>query len=117
MEQVATIVERLKAVPEGGGNMFDNTLVMYFPENGEGHHSHGTEAPFVILAGNNCRLNIAGQYIRLPYHATQGHKTIGNWYTTLLNAYGNPIPHYGDFDLEMSRKKYPQAGAIVDLMS
>ena len=117
MEQVATIVERLKAVPEGGGNMFDNTVVMYFPENGEGHHSHGTEAPFVILAGNNCRLNIAGQYIRLPYHATQGHKTIGNWYTTLLNAYGNPIPHYGDFDLEMSRKKYPQAGAIVDLMS
>ena len=117
MEQVATIVERLKAVPEGGGNMFDNTVVMYFPENGEGHHSHGTEAPFVILAGDNCRLNIAGQYIRLPYHATQGHKTIGNWYTTLLNAYGNPIPHYGDFDLEMSRKKYPQAGAIVDLMS
>lgn len=117
MEQVATIVERLKAMPEGGGTMFDNTVVMYFPENGEGHHSHGTEAPFVILAGENCRLNIAGQYIRLPYHATEGHKTIGNWYTTLLNAYGNPIPHYGDFDLEMSRKKYDQTGAIVDLMS
>ncbi len=117
MEQVATIVDRLKAVPEGGGTMFDNTVVMYFPENGEGHHSHGTEAPFVVLAGDNCKLDMVGQYIRLPFHATEGHKTIGNWYTTLLNAYGNPIPHYGDFDLEMSRKKYDQAGAIMDLMS
>ena len=41
----------------------------------------------------------------MPYHATEGHKTIGNWYTTLLNAQGNPIKHYGDLDLEMSRKK------------
>ncbi|MAI70352.1 MAG: hypothetical protein CMM01_05505 [Rhodopirellula sp.] len=117
MEQVATIVERLKAVPEGGGTMFDNTVVMYFPENGEGHHSHGTEAPFVVLAGNQCKLNLGGQYVRLPFHATEGHKTIGNWYTTLLNAYGNPIQHYGDFDLEMSRKKYDQSGAITELMS
>jgi len=117
MTQVGAIVERLKAMPEGGGSMFDNTVVMYFPENGEGHHSHGTEAPFLILAGDNCQLDIAGQYIRLPFHATEGHKTIGNWYTTLLNAYGNPVPHYGDFDLEMSRKKYDQSGAIIELIA
>ena len=112
MRQVARIVERLKAVPEGKGTMFDNTMIMYFPEGGETHHGHGTEAPFVILAGNNCKLDLAGRYIRLPYHGTEGHKTIGNWYTTLLNAHGNPIKHYGDLDLEMSRKKLDQAGAI-----
>lgn len=116
MEQVASIVEGLKAVPEGKGTMFDNTVVMYFPENGEGHHSHGTEAPFIVLAGENCKLDLTGRYVRLPYHATEGHKTIGNWYTTLLNAYGNPIQHYGDFDLEMARKKFDQAGAIKQLM-
>ncbi len=112
MQQVARIVERLKAEPEGKGTMFDNTMIMYFPEGGETHHGHGTEAPFVILAGNNCKLNLAGRYIRLPFHATEGHKTIGNWYTTLLNAHGNPIKHYGDLDLEMARKKLDQAGAI-----
>ena len=117
MQQVARIVERLKAVPEGEGSMFDNTVIMYFPENGEGHHSHGTEAPFVVLAGDNCKLDMTGRYIRLPYHGTEGHKTIGNWYTTLLNAHGNPIEHYGDFDLEMSRKKLDQAGAIKQLMA
>jgi hypothetical protein len=117
MQQVARIVERLKAEPEGKGTMFDNTMVMYFPEGGETHHGHGTEAPFVILSGANCNLDIAGRYIRLPYHGTEGHKTLGNWYTTLLNAHGNPIKHYGDLDLEMSRKKLDQLGAIKLFMS
>jgi len=112
IEQVARIVEGLKAQPEGNGTMFDNTMIMYFPEGGEAHHGHGTEAPFVVLAGDNCNLDMAGRYIRLPYHATEGHKTLGNWYTTLLNAHGNPIKHYGDLDQEMSRLKFDQMGAI-----
>jgi hypothetical protein len=116
MEQVATIVGKLKATPEGNGSMFDNTVIMYFPENGEGHHSHGTEAPFIVLSGDKCHLDMAGRYIRLPYHATEGHKTIGNWYTTLLNAHGNPTEHYGDFDLETARKKIDQVGSIKQLM-
>jgi hypothetical protein len=116
IKQVARIVERLKATPEGNGTMFDNTMIMYFPEGGETHHGWGYEAPFVILAGDRCKLNLAGRYIRLPYHGTEGHKTIGNWYTTLLNAHGNPIKHYGDLDLEMSRKKLDQTGAIKQLM-
>lgn len=116
MEQVNAIVEKLKATPEGKGTMFDNTVVMYFPENGEGHHSHGTEAPFIVLSGDQSNLDMAGRYIRLPYHATEGHKTIGNWYTTLLNAHGNPIEHYGDFDLETARKKIDQTGSIKQLI-
>jgi hypothetical protein len=115
--QVARIVERLQATPEGNGTMFDNTMIMYFPEGGESHHGWGYEAPFVILAGNNCQLQLLGRYIRLPYHGTEGHKTIGNWYTTLLNAHGNPIKHYGDLDLEMSRKRLDQVGAIAQFMS
>jgi hypothetical protein len=116
VNQIKTIVERLKQVPEGKGTMFDNTMIMYFPENGETHHGIGTESPFLIMAGNNCNLNISGRYIRLPYLGTEGHTTLGNWYTTLLNAHGNPIEHYGDLDPEMSRKKLPQTGAIKQLM-
>lgn len=117
IQQVARIVEGLKAVPEGKGTMFDNSMIMYFPEGGETHHGFGLEAPFVILAGDNCNLNMAGRYFRLPYHATEGHKTIGNWYTTLLNAHGNPIKHYGDLDLEMSRKKLAQTGYIREFIA
>jgi hypothetical protein len=117
IKQIATIVEKLKSVPEGKGTMFDNTMILYFPENGEGHHSWGTEAPFVIVAGDNCQLDIAGRYIRLPYHGTEGHKTLGNWYTTLLHAHGNAIKHYGDLDLEMSRKKFDQTGPIRQFLA
>ncbi len=117
VNQIATTIKRLKQIPEGNGAMFDNTMILYFPENGEGHHSSGIEAPFLIMAGDNCKLDIAQRYIRLPFHATPGHKTIGNWYTTLLNAHGNPLKHYGDLDLDMSRKKLPQTGAIKQFLT
>jgi hypothetical protein len=116
MAQVAKMVTKLKSVPEGNGTMFDNTTIIYFPETGAGHHGPDTEAPMVIMTGKNSKLDIAGRYIRLPFHATEGHKTLSNWYTTLLNVHGNPINHYGDLDLEMSRKKLDQAGAIKQLM-
>ena len=112
MRQIARIVEKLKSVPEGDGTMFDNTTIIYMPETGDTHHGWGTEAPMVILTGANSKLDLAGRYLRLPYHASVGHQTLGNWYTTLLNAYGNPIEHYGDLDPELERKQMNQTGSI-----
>lgn len=117
MAQVNSLVTKLKAVPEGNGTMFDNTTIIYLPETGAGHHGPDTEAPMVIMTGSKSKLDIGGRFIRLPFHATEGHKTLSNWYTTLLNAYGNPIEHYGDLDLEMSRKKMNQTGAIKQLLA
>jgi hypothetical protein len=116
VNQIKTIVEELKATPEGNGTMFDHTMIMYFPENGETHHGIGLESPFVIMAGNKCNLDLGGRYVRLPVLGVEGHKTLGNWYTTLLNGHGNPIEHYGDLDLEMSRKKLDQLGPIKQFM-
>jgi hypothetical protein len=117
MAQVAKMVTKLKSVSEGKGTMFDNTTIIYLPETGAGHHGPDTEAPMVVMTGNNSKLDIAGRFIRLPFHATPGHKTLSNWYTTLLNSYGNPIEHYGDLDLEMSRKKMHQTGAIKQFIA
>ena len=116
VNQIKKIVEELKKTPEGNGSMFDNTMILYFPDSGETHHSHGTEFPFIVMAGANAKLKLGRRYIRLPFHGTEGHKTLSNWYTTLLNAYGNPIKHYGDLDLEMSRKKLDQTGAIKQFL-
>lgn len=102
MNLINQLVDGLKATPEGKGTMFDNTMVMYLPENGETHHSVGSEVPFMIFAGDNVKLSMARRrYIRLPNYNDEGHKTLGNWYTTILNAYGNPIKHYGDFDVAL----------------
>jgi len=112
MRQVETLVTKLKSIPEGNGTMFDNTTIIYMPETGAGHHSPDTEAPMIVMSGKNSKLDIAGRYIRLPFHGTEGHMTLSNWYTTLLNAYGNPIEHYGDLDLTMQRNRLKQTGAI-----
>ena len=117
MKQITTLVTKLKEIPEGNGTMFDNTTIVYMPETGAGHHGPDTEAPMVIMSGKNSKIDIAGRYIRLPFHGTEGHKTLSNWYTTLLNAYGNPIEHYGDLDLVMQRKRLDQVGAIDRFLS
>ena len=116
MKQVQTLVTKLKSIPEGNGTLFDNTTIIYMPETGAGHHGPDNEAPMVLLSGRNSKLDLAGRYIRLPFHGTEGHKTLSNWYTTLLNAYGNPIEHYGDLDLTMQRNRLQQTGAIDQLM-
>ena len=116
LDQVKTIADKLKAIPEGNGTMFDHTMIMYFPEGGETHHAKGWENPYIVVAGDNCAIDMLGRYTRLPYHLTEGHRTIGNWYTTLLNAHGNPIEHYGDMDVDMSRKKLDQTGPIRQFM-
>ncbi len=109
MALVDRIVRRLKGVPEGDGTMFDNTVLLYFPDGGETHHSHGLEFPFVVMAGDNAKLDLGRRYIRLPYWGKEGHQTLGNWYTTILNAYGNPIEHFGALDLSL---KGDQTGPI-----
>ena len=113
MTLVEMIVTRLKSVPEGAGTMFDNTVLFYFSDGGETHHSHGWEYPFVVMSGRNAKLDLGRRYIRLPYHGREGHKTLGNLWTTILNAYGNPIEHYGDLDLTL---KLDQTGAIQQLL-
>lgn len=112
MTLVNSLVEGLKKMPEGNGTMFDNTVIMYLPENGEKHHSTGTHVPFLILAGKNASLNVRGRYIQLPGYNKNGHRTLGNWYTTILNAYGNPVEHYGDFDVAL---KVDQKGPVKQL--
>ena len=46
----------------------------------------------------------------------EGHKTLGNLYTTLLNACGNPIKHYGEFDLGLNKYRIDQSGPIKQFL-
>lgn len=117
MTLVDTIVSRLKSVPEAGGTMFDNTMLFYFPDAGEAHHSVGTEYPFIVLGGDNVKLNLGRRYVRLPNYGDEGHKTLGNWYTTLLNHFGNPIEHFGEPDVGLDKFGINQKGAIKQFLS
>lgn len=113
------IVTKLKSTPEidGRGSMFDNTVIVYLPNNGETHHSRGTEWPYLIVAGDNTPMSLGRRYMRFPNYGEQGHKTIGNFYTTLLNVYGNPIEHYGDMDTGLDKFGINQKGPIRELLA
>ena len=116
MKLLADLAGKLRAVPEGDGTMLDNTTIIYLSDSGNEHHGNLHEWPYMVIGGSGGRLNIAGRYIQFPKYGSEGHKTIGNWWTTLLNAFGNPIEHYGNLDLNLKKNGLPQEGALTELM-
>lgn len=80
------------------------------------HHRNLNEWPYVVVGGSGGRMQIAGRYVRYPSYGNEGHRTIGNWWTTWLNAFGNPVEHYGNLDLGMKKNGMVQTGALTELM-
>jgi hypothetical protein len=63
--QVAQFISALKAMPENGGTMFDNTVVLWINELGVGNaHTH-TNIP-VLLAGSGGGYFKTGQAVTMP---------------------------------------------------
>jgi hypothetical protein len=60
--------------------------------------------PFITISGSNYKLDMAGRHIRLLF--------LGNRLTTLLNAHGNSMEHYGDLDLKKKRGKNSPKSAL-----
>ncbi len=96
-ELIAELMKKLQAVPEGDGTMLDNTVIMYLSDAAEGHHSRCWEWPFVLLPGKNTGIK-GGRYIDFPYWGNDGHREIGNLYTTLLHAAGDKRAYFGIHD-------------------
>ncbi len=114
---LAGLAAKLDAVPEGDGTMLDNTTILYFSDSGNEHHGNLEEWPYVVVGGTAGRTKLPGRYVRFPAYGRPGHATIGNWWTTWLNAFGNPVEHYGNLDLKLQQNGVPQTGAIAGLIA
>ena len=115
VEQIAWLAGKLKSVPEGNGTMLDNTMIVYLSDNGEAHHGTHHEWPFIVVGGQQTKLKIAGRYLRYPNYGTKGHKTIGNWYNTILQANGSKAqPHFGQLDAALA--DIDLTGPLTELM-
>jgi len=115
-EILARLANKLKAVPEGEGNMLDNTMIVYISPAGDRHHGLMNSWPMVVLGGCGGRLKLPGRYLQFPGYGQTGHKTIGNWWTSVLNAFGNPVDHYGDFDPGLMKGGFDQKGPIAGII-
>jgi hypothetical protein len=115
-ELLATMAKKLRAVPEGDGDMLDNTMIIFLSDSSDNHHGTGMEWPYLIVGGGGGKLKLPGRYLRYPKYGEQGCRTIGDWWTTLLNAYGNPIEYYGNEDLVLKQNGCSHAGPLEELL-
>jgi Protein of unknown function (DUF1552) len=103
--QVAALVTSLKGVPEGGGTMFDNTIVFWCNELGIGNNHSHTKMPLLIAAGKNTGFK-TGQAVTMP-DATPHNRLLLNLIDgmgiTGVTSFGNP--------------KFCSAGPLQEIMA
>lgn len=105
-DQVRMMVERLKAIPEDGGSVFDNTIVLWISELATGGHTHD-QVPVVMLAGQNTPF-ARGRYLRFgqttpkpipPGQAWNPSGFVGQPYNpaivSVIRAMGGEQNHFG----------------------
>lgn len=114
LQQIARMAARLRATPEGDGNMLDNTLIVYFSDAGEKHHASSTQWPFVLVGNLGGKLKV-GRYLQFPSYGKAGHHTIANLHMTLAACAGIPLETWGQIDLNLD--KAAQQGPLSELLA
>jgi hypothetical protein len=89
--QFASLIARLKAVPEPGGSMFDNTIVLWANHMEEGHTHNSQKTPW-MLAGN------VGRYFRTGQCAASAGKPVNGVLWHICHALGVPVQTFGTPD-------------------
>ncbi len=89
-EQFAYLLSEMKKIPEDGGTMLDNSLVLWCNELSRGNaHSH-PDMPFVLAGGAGGRLK-TGRYLK--FAGTVPHN---NLLVSILNAFDIPATTFGN---------------------
>ena len=98
---LARLVEKLKSVPEGDGSMMDHTVIIYLSDSAENHHSTCYEWPMIMLGDLGGRIRGGNRFLNFPKYGAAGHRTVAQFYSTLLHAAGAPVDHFGQKDSEL----------------
>lgn len=116
MELLASLVDKLEAVPEGNGSMMDNTVIVYMSDSAENHHSSCFNWPMVLLGNLGGRLKPNDRFLNFAKYGAKGHATTGMLYTTLLHAAGAPVEHFGTKDSSLIGA-IEQTGPLRELLA
>lgn len=109
-DMLVRLMQALESMPEDGGTMMDNTLIVYTSNNADKQHTNGANWPFILLG--NCSGAIrTGQYTKLSET-----RPINDLYTTLLHAIDAPRDHFNMSRTQASQHK-SLAGPIEQLMA
>jgi hypothetical protein len=90
VSQLAYLMGRLKAIPQGAGALLDHCLIVYGSGISDGDRHNHEDLP-ILLAGGGGRIRKGGRHVRYP-----GGTPLCNLYLTLLDAMGMPAARFGD---------------------
>ena len=93
--EMCRVARALEAVPEEGGTMLDNTLMLYMPDNGEKHHSNAEEFASLLIGGNNMGFMTDGRSVTYPKAGHANNRQISNLFNSMLHAGGVVEDEFG----------------------
>ena len=93
--KAAGLARALAAVPEDGGTMLDNTLIVVMSGNGEQHHSKAEEWPLLLIGGQNMGFQNDGRTTIFPGVRNGANRQMSNFFNTLAYAAGLSLDDFG----------------------
>jgi hypothetical protein len=113
-KEIAKMAKKFASIPEGNGSMLDNTMIVYMSCSSGDHHCAGHDWPVVLLGGMGKKLK-AGRYLEYPKYGSKGHRTVGNFYLSLMQAAGmKTSDSFGQSDSKL--KDLDLKGPLQELM-
>jgi len=94
--QLSYILQRLKSIPEGEGNLLDNTLVMYGSGICDGNRHNNENLP-ILFAGGGDRMQ-TGQHLKFRTETP-----VCNLFNSMLDVAGAKVDLFGDSTGRLSR--------------
>ncbi len=88
--QLAYLLQKLKAVPEGDGNLLDHCMIAYGSGNSDGNAHNHDDLP-ILVAGGGCGTIATGQHLRYPKETP-----VNNLWVSMLNRLQIEIMTLGD---------------------
>ena len=90
VEQLAYLLERLKSIPEGTGNLLDHCLIVYGSGISDGN-AHNHENLPILAAGRANGTVKPGRHVRFTQETP-----LTNLYVSILERLGIAVPGFGD---------------------
>lgn len=96
ISMVAGLARTLDAIGEGSGTMLDHTVIVYMGDNGEQHHSTGSEWPVLLIGGGALGLQTGNRTVVFPGLAAMAHQHLSNLFVTFAGLAGDSIDTFGN---------------------
>ncbi|MDX2018863.1 MAG: DUF1552 domain-containing protein [Deltaproteobacteria bacterium] len=107
-----SMIKALEKVPEGDGNMFDNTVFIMLSCNAEAHHANHEGWPMLVVGNAGGALKADGRFIRYPHKgSSKEYRGLCDFHSTIATAVGVATESFGKGGSE------PPKGVLSELLA